>query len=256
MEGAAEEIRERGVTGTTLDDIRARTATGKSQIFHYFPGGTEELLLAVAASEAERVLEDQEPHISRLGTWSAWQNWRDAVVRRYELRGVNCPLGVLITELGRTTPAAQALTGQLISQWQAALRTGVQRMRDSGEVDRQLDADRTAAALVAAVQGGVNPCHPRYPLICGYLAAADDRANLVAGGRRAAGSDDTEVALRQGADWASASFSRRRCPQSDRGANASERSRPNAVREYTVFSGSTSWTSRCTSPSVSISRSA
>lgn len=155
VEGAAEEIRERGVTGTTLDGIRARTATSKSQIFHYFPGGKEELLLAVAAREAERVLEDQEPHISRLDTWSAWQNWRDAVVRRYELQGVNCPLGVLITELGRTTPAAQALTGQLISQWQAALRTGVQRMQDSGEVDRQLDADRTAAALVAAVQGGV-----------------------------------------------------------------------------------------------------
>ncbi|GGM06382.1 hypothetical protein GCM10010129_57710 [Streptomyces fumigatiscleroticus] len=54
---------QRGVTGTTLDDIRARTATSKSQIFHYFPGGKEELLLAVAAREAERVLEDQEPHL-------------------------------------------------------------------------------------------------------------------------------------------------------------------------------------------------
>ncbi|WP_343299647.1 hypothetical protein [Streptomyces sp. 5-6(2022)] len=28
----------------------------------------------------------------------------------------------------------------MISQWQAALRAGVQRMQDSGEVDRQLDA--------------------------------------------------------------------------------------------------------------------
>ncbi|MFF6853250.1 TetR/AcrR family transcriptional regulator [Streptomyces antimycoticus] len=155
VEGAAEEIRARGVTATTLDDIRARTATSKSQIFHYFPGGKEELLLAVAAREAERVLEDQEPHLSGLGTWSAWQDWRDAVVRRYERQGVNCPLGMLITELGRATPAAQALTGQLIRQWQSALYTGIRRMQDSGEIDRQLDADRTAAALVAAVQGGV-----------------------------------------------------------------------------------------------------
>ncbi|MFJ8363829.1 TetR/AcrR family transcriptional regulator [Streptomyces sp. NPDC093984] len=155
VEGAAQEIRERGASGATLDDIRARTATSKSQIFHYFPGGKEELLLAVAAREAERVLEDQEPHLSDLGTWSAWQDWRDAVVRRYEQQGVNCPLGVLITELGRTTPAAQALTSQLISQWQAALRAGIQRMQDSGTVGRQLDADRTAAAFVAAVQGGV-----------------------------------------------------------------------------------------------------
>ncbi|MGW3462236.1 TetR/AcrR family transcriptional regulator [Streptomyces olivaceoviridis] len=155
VEGAAEEIRERGAAGTTLDDIRARTGTSKSQIFHYFPGGKEELLLAVAGREAERVLEDQEPHLGDLTTWAAWQAWRDAVVRRYEQQGVNCPLGVLITELGRTTPAAQALTGQLISQWQSALRTGIRHMQDSGEVDRRLDADRTAAALVAAVQGGV-----------------------------------------------------------------------------------------------------
>ncbi|GGT15398.1 TetR/AcrR family transcriptional regulator [Streptomyces chromofuscus] len=155
VEGAAEEIRERGVATTTLDDIRARTATSKSQIFHYFPGGKEELLLAVAAREAERVLEDQEPHLSDLGTWSAWQDWRDAVVERYEQQGVNCPLGVLMTELGRTTPAAQALTSQLIGQWQSALRTGVRHMQERGEIDGQLDADRTAAALVAAVQGGV-----------------------------------------------------------------------------------------------------
>ncbi|MBA6434305.1 TetR/AcrR family transcriptional regulator [Streptomyces sp. GMR22] len=155
VEGAAEEIRERGAAGATLDDIRARTATSKSQIFHYFPGGKEELLLAVAAREADRVLEDQEPHLSDLRTWSAWQDWRDAVLRRYEQQGVNCPLGVLITELGRTTPAAQQLTGQLISTWQAALREGVRAMQETGEIDRRLDADRTAAALVAAVQGGV-----------------------------------------------------------------------------------------------------
>ncbi|HWU07747.1 MAG TPA: TetR/AcrR family transcriptional regulator [Streptomyces sp.] len=155
VEGAADEIRARGAAGTTLDDVRARTSTSKSQIFHYFPGGKEELLLAVGAREAERVLEDQEPYLSDLGTWQAWEAWRDAVVRRYEQQGVNCPLGVLITELGGTTPAAQALIGRLIGQWQEALRTGVRLMQDRGEVDALLDADRTAAALVAAVQGGV-----------------------------------------------------------------------------------------------------
>ncbi|MFR9794772.1 TetR/AcrR family transcriptional regulator [Streptomyces sp. MS06] len=157
VEGAAAEIREKGVTAT-LDDVRARTSTSKSQIFHYFPGGKDELLLAVAAHEADRVLEDQQPYLSELGelsTWQAWRNWRDAVVRRYEQQGVNCPLGLLITELGRTTPASQALTGQLLTRWQRALRTGVRRMQDAGRIDVRLDADRTAAALVAAVQGGV-----------------------------------------------------------------------------------------------------
>ncbi|MCO5994342.1 TetR/AcrR family transcriptional regulator [Actinoallomurus rhizosphaericola] len=155
IEGAAAEIRENGIAALTLDDIRARTSTSKSQIFHYFPGGKEELLLAVAAREADQVIEDQQPHLGDLTTWQAWQDWRDAVVRRYEQQGVDCPLGMLITELGRTTPAAQVLTARLLDRWQAALRAGVARMQETGEVDRRLDADRTAAALVAAVQGGV-----------------------------------------------------------------------------------------------------
>src|SRR5258708_3677311 len=38
IEGAAAEIRDRGVAATTLDDIREHTQTSKSQLFHYFPG--------------------------------------------------------------------------------------------------------------------------------------------------------------------------------------------------------------------------
>lgn len=155
IEGAAAEIRERGAAATTLDDVCARTATSKSQIFHYFPSGKEELLLAVAAHEADRVLEDQQPYLGKLTSWQAWDDWRDAVIARYRKQGLHCPLGVLITELGRSTPAAQALTAQLIDRWQAALRAGIRHLQDTGEISRQLDADRTAAALVAAVQGGV-----------------------------------------------------------------------------------------------------
>jgi AcrR family transcriptional regulator len=155
IEGAAAEIREMGVAATTLDGILGRTATSKSQVFHYFPGGKEELLLAVAAREADRVLEDQEPHLGDLGTWQAWDAWRDAVVERYRRQGVNCPLGLLVTELGRTTPAAQRLTAQLVDRWQSALRAGIERMQVVGAIDAAVDAGRTAAAIVAAIQGGV-----------------------------------------------------------------------------------------------------
>jgi len=76
-------------------------------------------------------------------------------VDRYRRQGVHCPLGVLITELGRSTPAAQAVTGQLIEQWQAAVQAGIAAMQQGGEVPADLDAARTAAAIIAAIQGGV-----------------------------------------------------------------------------------------------------
>ncbi|QFU93404.1 TetR/AcrR family transcriptional regulator [Amycolatopsis sp. YIM 10] len=155
VEGAAAEIREHGVAVTTLDDVRARTGTSKSQLFHYFPGGKEDLLLAVARFEAGRVLSDQQPQLGDLGSWPAWQAWRDKVVERYRKQGQQCPLNVLFSQLGRSTPGAQAVVTELMRQWQAEITAGVRKLQDAGEADPATDADQVAAALLAGIQGGV-----------------------------------------------------------------------------------------------------
>ncbi|HEX3714931.1 MAG TPA: TetR/AcrR family transcriptional regulator [Trebonia sp.] len=154
VEAAAAEIREFGVTAT-LDDIRARARASKSQLFHYFPDGREQLLLAVARFEADRVLADQQPYLGDLGSWAAWLAWRDAVVARYREQGQQCPLNALVTQLGRMTPGAQAVVAELMSQWQAGIAAGVARMQAAGEIAPELDPGRTAAAILAGVQGGV-----------------------------------------------------------------------------------------------------
>jgi AcrR family transcriptional regulator len=155
IEGAAAEIRERGVAATTLDDIRARTQTSKSQLFHYFPDGKDQLLLAVAEHEAQMVLDDQQPYLGELTSWAAWQRWRDAVVERYRRQGLHCPLGVLMSEIGHSTPGAQAVTKALMRQWHDEITAGVRHMQSQGKVSAALDANRVAAALLAGIQGGV-----------------------------------------------------------------------------------------------------
>ncbi|MCX4972790.1 TetR/AcrR family transcriptional regulator [Streptomyces sp. NBC_00620] len=155
VEGAAEVLREQGVAFTTLDDIRGRTGTSKSQLFHYFPDGKDELLLAVAQFEADRVLTDQQPHLGRLDSWESWQRWRDVVVERYELQGDQCPLGSLFLQVGRSRPGARAIVAELMSQWQEQLARGMRALQANGLVSPVLDVDRTAAALLAGVQGGV-----------------------------------------------------------------------------------------------------
>ncbi|GAA0581488.1 TetR/AcrR family transcriptional regulator [Kribbella sandramycini] len=152
---AADEIRERGIGVVTLDDVGRRSKTGKSQLFHYFPDGKEQLLLAVAEREAERVIEDQEPQLTELKSWAAWDEWRDVLVAKYRRQGVNCPLGVLITEIGRHTPAAQAVTAKLLTQWQHRVQTGIEDMQASGDIRADVDPAHAAAALMAAIQGGV-----------------------------------------------------------------------------------------------------
>ena len=127
VEGAAVVLREKGVSAATLDDVRARTQTSKSQLFHYFPAGKDELLLAVAQYEADQVLEDQQPYLGCLDSWDAWQQWRDVVVDRYEEQGDQCPLGSLFLHLGRSTPGARAIVIELMHRWQASLAAGFWR---------------------------------------------------------------------------------------------------------------------------------
>jgi AcrR family transcriptional regulator len=154
IEGAAMHLRSDNPGAATLDEIRAITGTSKSQIFHYFPAGKEELLLAVARLEAARVITDQQPHLLALTTWAAWGRWRDAVVARYQLQGRNCPLSALMGQIGSTPGAAEVIT-VLLDNWQTHIRVGIEQMQGTGRIRTDIDAEQTAAAFVAGIQGGV-----------------------------------------------------------------------------------------------------
>jgi AcrR family transcriptional regulator len=156
IEGAAMHLRSSDPGSVTLDDIRSVTRTSKGQIFHYFPGGKEELLVAVAQYEADRVLDDQQPHLDALisCSWDAWERWRAVVVARYRAQGRNCPLGTLMSQIG-TSPATVVVITVLLRQWHSRLRHGIAGMQAAGLIRRELDADRLATTFVAGIQGGV-----------------------------------------------------------------------------------------------------
>ena len=52
-------------------------------------------------------------------------------------------------------PAARAIVTELMRQWQRQLADGIRALAANGLVPAGLDADRTAAALLAGIQGGV-----------------------------------------------------------------------------------------------------
>ncbi|MFJ8364242.1 TetR/AcrR family transcriptional regulator [Streptomyces sp. NPDC093984] len=196
IQGASEVLRERGVALATLDDVMARTQTSKSQLCHYFPGGKDELLLAVAKFEADRVLAEQQPYLGSLDSWEAWQCWRDHLVERYEEQAAGCPLGALFLHMGRTTPGARAVVVELMRAWQEDLACGIRALQRAGHLPADLDVEARSAALLAAIQGGVailqatgQAYHLRMALdegIAGLRRAALDHAAGSAGSRLAA----------------------------------------------------------------------
>lgn len=154
VEGAVELICARGVEKLSLDDVGAATSTSKSQLFHYFPDGRAELLLAVARFEAERVLADQQPYLDDLSSWAAWQSWRELVIEHYRRQGRCCPLSLLVEQLGRNTPEARAVVADLLNRWQAKVVAGVRATQERGDFVADVDPVEAAVALLAGIQGG------------------------------------------------------------------------------------------------------
>jgi AcrR family transcriptional regulator len=152
IHAAALLIRENGVAETTLDDVLAATSTSKSQMFHYFPAGRADLLIAVAGHEVAQVLEAQEPYLSDLSSNTAWEQWRRAVMDHYVTLGDRCPLGTLTSELGKTSPDTRKIVTALYDTWEAALSRGVGNLRNESEVE---DCTRIARCILTAIQGGV-----------------------------------------------------------------------------------------------------
>ncbi|MFE0631884.1 TetR/AcrR family transcriptional regulator [Streptomyces sp. NPDC058864] len=154
IEGAAQLVAVKGAAGTCLDDIRAATGTSKSQLFHYFPEGKTQLLLAVAEEYSHRVLEDQRPLLDRLDSWDAWEQWRELVLRLHSPGDGHCPLTALGRQPPQTVPGVRELITDHLERWHAALAKGLTAMRTDGLLREDADVDALATAVLAAVQGG------------------------------------------------------------------------------------------------------
>jgi AcrR family transcriptional regulator len=153
---SADLVLARGVGGTSLDDIRAETATSKSQLFHYFPGGKAELVGAIASFQGERVLDAQRPFLDSLDSWEAWESWRRALLDHYgSQKHWGCPISALAREvLGNDPERAEELAAYM-DRWRRYLQSGIVRMRSAGILQPEADPEKLALSIFAALQGGL-----------------------------------------------------------------------------------------------------
>ncbi len=154
VEAAARLIYERGVAGTTLDDVRSAAGVSGSQLTHYF-AGKDELVRAVVGYHAGTLTGNQRQ--ADLGTPEGLRAWRDMMVA--QVRGSQgeggCPLGSLAGQLGETDPQARAQIAAGFEQWSAAIGDGLRNLRAAGHLPAGTDPDDLAVALLAAIQGGL-----------------------------------------------------------------------------------------------------
>ena len=154
VEAAARLIYERGVAGTTLDDIRSAAGVSGSQLSHYF-AGKDELVQAVIDYQAETITGNQRQ--ADLGSPEGLRAWRDMVIAQMnssEGKG-GCPLGSLTGQLAETDAQARDLIAAGFGQWSAAISDGLRRLHDTGHFPKGTDPDDLAVTLLATLQGGL-----------------------------------------------------------------------------------------------------
>ena len=154
IDAAARLIYERGVAGTTLEDVRAAADVSGSQLYHYF-ADKEDLVQAVISRQADVVVANQER--ADLATAEGLRAWRDMVIaeaRSGDARG-GCPLGSLGSQLAETDPEARALVAAGFGRWSAAIAAGLRAMHAAGPLPAGIDPDDLAVTLLAALQGGL-----------------------------------------------------------------------------------------------------
>jgi TetR/AcrR family transcriptional repressor of nem operon len=153
---AAALMYERGVAGTSVEDVQQAAGVSASQIYHYF-SDKKSLVRAVVEHQSDYVLNEQIPLLSRLDSVEALEAWRDVVVANHRDGRIDrgCPIGSLSSELAGVDAQAHEAVLAGFARWEEALRDCLHAMRRRGELPEHADPARLALATLAAVQGGI-----------------------------------------------------------------------------------------------------
>jgi TetR/AcrR family transcriptional repressor of nem operon len=140
VEAAAGLILERGVAGTSLDDIRSAAGVSGSQLSHYF-AGKDELVQAVIGYQAATITGNQRR--ADLGSPQGLRAWRDMVIAQVKSsQGQGgCPLGSLAGQVAETDAQARTLIAAGFGQWSAAISDGLRRLHAAGHLPDGTDPD-------------------------------------------------------------------------------------------------------------------
>lgn len=182
LDAAAQMMYVKGVNAVTLDDVRAATATSKSQLYHHFSDKTE-LVRAVLAMRADQIMAREEQRLQLLKSMAGLRRWRNALLQAAALQNgaYGCALGSMAIELSDQDEEARVALKDTFATWERMLAAGLRRMQDGGTLDAGADPEKLAVGLMAALQGGyllAQAAHDTAPMAAALDMALDHIESL------------------------------------------------------------------------------
>lgn len=151
IEGTRELLWDRGYVGTSPTAIWRASGVGQGSMYHHFQGKPD-LALAAERRAAEAVQQQVRETFAREG--SAYERISAYLLReRDKLRG--CPIGRLVAdpEIAADEQLREPVR-ETFAVLHACLVTAIEEGQAAGEFDAAMDAEQTASALSAVIQGG------------------------------------------------------------------------------------------------------
>lgn len=155
VERAAELFAERGVAGTSLDEVLAAAGAGKGQLYHYFRG-RDELVEAAVAHRCTQVLAGLTQALGTVASLAELERALAGFVGGFEQLGLpGCPIGSLATEVAEHNEGARLKAAAAFDAWEQLLADALERMRERGELCADASPAALATVLLASIEGGM-----------------------------------------------------------------------------------------------------
>jgi TetR/AcrR family transcriptional regulator, transcriptional repressor for nem operon len=155
VERAAELFAERGIAGTSLDEVQAAAGAGKGQFYHYFRG-RDELVEAAVGLRCAQVLAGLTQALGNVASLAELERALAGFVAGFEQMGLpGCPIGSLAVEVAGRNEGARLQAAAAFDAWEQLFADALERMRERGELRPDASPAVLATGLLAGIEGGM-----------------------------------------------------------------------------------------------------
>jgi len=155
VERAADLFAERGIAGTSVDEVLAAAKAGKGQFYHYFRN-RDELAAAAVGYRCAQVVDGLTDALGDVSSLAGLEQALAGFIAGFEQAGLpGCPIGTLATEVAGRNEAARLQAAAGFDAWERLLADALERMRQRGELRADAAPAVLATGLLASIEGGM-----------------------------------------------------------------------------------------------------
>jgi AcrR family transcriptional regulator len=147
---------QQGVNATSVDEILARSGTGKSQFYHYFKN-KEGIVHAVLQHFYERLKSNQSPIKNEIESWEDLEHWFQFFITAQKAMKCerSCPIGTIGNDLSDSQELLRQDVRLIFDLTRHSLARFFSGAKAKGEIPATVDPDALADFCFTIMQGGL-----------------------------------------------------------------------------------------------------